>query len=94
MKPLTRQQIRTQETPSPPSGSCGGTLPYETDSRAPNWTRSPPPQAGGKGSVYTHFKNKEDLFLALFEHRTAASVEQLAGIVKKYADQKQRIAAF
>jgi AcrR family transcriptional regulator len=61
--------------------------------KARNWTRSRPLQVGVKAR-FTHFKNKEDLFLAIFEHRTRASVEQLTDIVKKYTDQKQRLAAF
>lgn len=30
-----------------------------------------------KGAVYTHFESKEDLFLALFEHRTRGHIEKL-----------------
>lgn len=28
-----------------------------------------------KGAVYAHFKSKEDLFLALFEHRTRGYID-------------------
>jgi AcrR family transcriptional regulator len=93
MKTLTRQQIRTQETQARLLEAAealfvrDGFEGAQLDEIAAAAGRS-------KGSVYTHFKNKEDLFLALFEHRTGASVEQLASIVKKCADQKQRIAAF
>jgi AcrR family transcriptional regulator len=47
-----------------------------------------------KGAVYAHFKNKEDLFLALFEQRTKEHVSRLLGKIKKCTDQKQRLAAF
>ena len=47
-----------------------------------------------KGSVYTHFKNKEDLFLALFEHRNRSYVERLADSVRKCTTRKQGLEAF
>ena len=47
-----------------------------------------------KGSVYTHFKNKEDLFLALFEHQTRTYVQQLTNSVLRCADRKQSLEAF
>ena len=47
-----------------------------------------------KGAVYAHFKNKEDLFLALFEQRTREHVNRLMGKIERCADQKQRLAAF
>jgi AcrR family transcriptional regulator len=47
-----------------------------------------------KGAVYAHFKNKEDLFLALFEQRTREHVNRLLGKIERCSDQKQRLAAF
>jgi AcrR family transcriptional regulator len=47
-----------------------------------------------KGAVYTHFKSKEDLFLALFEHRTGAYVDQLVSRLRKCANRKQSLKAF
>jgi AcrR family transcriptional regulator len=47
-----------------------------------------------KGAVYAHFKNKEDLFLALFEQRTREHVNRLLGKIDQCADQKQRMATF
>jgi AcrR family transcriptional regulator len=93
MKTPTRQQIRTQETQARLLEAAeeifvrDGFEGAQLDEIAATAGRS-------KGSVYTHFKNKEDLFLALFEHRTRASVEQLGNIVKKCTDRKQRLAAF
>lgn len=47
-----------------------------------------------KGAVYTHFKNKEDLFLALFEHRTRASIRQLVDNLDGCRGRKQRMEVF
>ncbi|MFZ0395410.1 MAG: TetR family transcriptional regulator [Terracidiphilus sp.] len=47
-----------------------------------------------KGAVYNHFKSKEDLFLALFEHRTQAYVERLLASLRQCKDREQSIAAF
>lgn len=47
-----------------------------------------------KGAVYSHFKSKEDLFLALFEHRTRSYIERLAGSLQKCSDRKQSMDAF
>ena len=33
-----------------------------------------------KGAVYDHFKSKEDLFFALFEHRTRHLIDRLQSI--------------
>ena len=50
----------------PRRSSCGMGM------RARSWTIA---AAAGrtKGAVYAHFKNKEDLFLALFEQRTGST---------------------
>jgi len=47
-----------------------------------------------KGAVYTHFKSKEDLFLALFEHRTRSYVERLMNSLNKCTNRKQRMETF
>lgn len=47
-----------------------------------------------KGAVYTHFKSKEDLFLALFKHRTRSYIEKLAESLRKCTNRKQSIEAF
>ncbi len=47
-----------------------------------------------KGAVYTHFKNKEDLFVALAVHRTRSYIERLANSVGKCTDRKSSLEAF
>jgi AcrR family transcriptional regulator len=47
-----------------------------------------------KGAVYAHFKSKEDLFLALFEHRTRQYVDRLLGTLARCANRKQRMQEF
>ena len=47
-----------------------------------------------KGSVYGHFKNKEDLFLALFENRTRESIDRLVEDLKKSTTRKQSLKTF
>src|ERR1035438_5365415 len=93
METLTRQQFRIQETQARLLDAAeevfvrDGFEGAQLDEIAAAAGRS-------KGSVYTHFKNKEDLFLALFEHRTRSCVKQLAEGVRKCTDRKQSLAAF
>jgi AcrR family transcriptional regulator len=47
-----------------------------------------------KGAVYAHYKSKEELFLALFEHRTQHYVARFRKKLEKCTDRKQRLAAF
>lgn len=47
-----------------------------------------------KGAVYTHFKSKEDLFLALFEHRIRSYIGGLADSLKKCTNRKQSLDTF
>jgi AcrR family transcriptional regulator len=47
-----------------------------------------------KGAVYTHFKSKEDLFLALFEHRTRAYIERLSNSLRECTNRKESMEAF
>ena len=47
-----------------------------------------------KGAVYDHFRSKEDLFLALFEHRTREQIDRLLSALRKCSSQKQSLEAF
>src|SRR5664279_3990822 len=47
-----------------------------------------------KGAVYGHFKSKEDLFLALFEHRTRSYIDGLFSSLQKCTNRKQSMDAF
>jgi len=47
-----------------------------------------------KGAVYTHFKSKEDLFLALFEYRTRSYIDRLFDSLRKCTSRKQSMEAF
>jgi AcrR family transcriptional regulator len=47
-----------------------------------------------KGAVYTHFKSKEDLFLALFEHRTRSYIERLVNSLRKCSNREESLEAF
>ncbi len=93
MEVTTRQQVRIQETQARLLEAAesvfvrDGFEGAQLDEIALAAGRS-------KGSVYTHFKNKEDLFLALFEHRTQAYVQTLANSVAKRTSRQQSIEAF
>jgi AcrR family transcriptional regulator len=93
METLTRQQLRIQETQARLLDAAeevfvrDGFEGAQLDEIAATAGRS-------KGSVYTHFKNKEDLFLALFEHRTKSYVARLVGSVRKCTNPKQSLEAF
>src|SRR5580704_16741310 len=93
MKTPTRQQIRTQETQARLLEAAeeifvrDGFEGAQLDEIAATAGRS-------KGAVYTHFKNKEDLFLALFEHRTISYVARLAASVRKCTNPKQSLDTF
>src|SRR5437899_2383732 len=47
-----------------------------------------------KGAVYTHFKSKEDLFLALFENRTRSYIGRVVTSLQKCTNRKQSLEAF
>ncbi len=93
MQTLNRQQIRTKETQARLLAAaeevfvrCG----YENaqlDEIAATAGRS-------KGAVYTHFKSKEDLFLALYEHEIRSQIDRLLESVGKCTNRKQRLEAF
>ena len=93
METLTRQQLRTQETQARLLQAAeeifvrDGFEGAQLDEIAIAAGRS-------KGSVYTHFKNKEDLFLVLFENRTKSYVEGLGDSIRKCASRRQSFEAF
>jgi AcrR family transcriptional regulator len=93
MKTLNKQQIRTRETLSRLLDAAeeifvrDGFDGAQLDEIAATAGRS-------KGAVYNHFKSKEDLFLALFEHRTEAYVAQLADSVRRCTTPSQGLDAF
>src|SRR5258708_5939380 len=47
-----------------------------------------------KGAVYTHFKNKEDLFLALFEDRTRSIIDRFLTNLHQSENRKQSMEVF
>ncbi len=90
---LDRQQLRTRETQARLLNAAeevfvrDGYEAAQLDEIAATAGRS-------KGSVYTHFRSKEDLFLALFEHRTRSYIERFAASLRKCATRKQSLEAF
>jgi AcrR family transcriptional regulator len=93
METLSKQQLRIRETQSRLLDAAervfvrDGYENAQLDEIAAVADRS-------KGAVYTHFKSKEDLFLALFEHRTHAYVERLTKSLHGCTDRLQRLGAF
>ena len=88
-----RQQLRTQETQARLLAAAeqvfvrDGYEAAQLDAIAAAAGRS-------KGAVYTHFRSKEDLFLALFEHRTRAYIEPLVARLRECTSRKQSLEAF
>ena len=93
MQTLSKQQLRTQETQARLLNAAeevfvrDGYEAAQLDEIAARADRS-------KGAVYTHFKSKEDLFLALFEHRTRSYIDGLLTNLRKCANRKQRQQTF
>ena len=93
MQTLSKQQLRTQETQARLLNAAeevfvrDGYEAAQLDEIAARADRS-------KGAVYNHFKSKEDLFLALFEHRTRSFIDRLMKDLEKCANRKQRHEAF
>lgn len=93
METLSKQQLRTQETQSRLLDAAeevfvrDGYEAAQLDEIAARAERS-------KGAVYTHFKSKEDLFLALFEHRTRSYIDSLFTSLRKCTNRKQSHLAF
>jgi len=93
MEELTRQQVRIRDTQARLLDAAeevfvrDGYEAAQLDEIAARAGRS-------KGAVYTHFKSKEDLFLALFEHRTRAYVERVFASLRQCKNREQSIQAF
>src|ERR1700730_14878841 len=93
METLSKQQLRTRETHSRLLNAAeqvfvrDGYEGAQLDEIAAMARRS-------KGAVYTHFKSKEDLFLALFEHRTRSYIDRLVKSVRMCTNRKQSLQAF
>lgn len=93
MQTLSKQQLRTQETQARLLNAAeevfvrDGYEAAQLDEIAARADRS-------KGAVYNHFKSKEDLFLALFEHRTRSFIDRLMNDLEKCANRKQRHEVF
>jgi AcrR family transcriptional regulator len=89
----SRQQLRAQETQARLLGAAeeifvrDGYEAAQLDEIAATAGRS-------KGAVYTHFKSKEDLFLALFEQRTRSFIESFVANLDKCTNQKESMQAF
>jgi AcrR family transcriptional regulator len=47
-----------------------------------------------KGALYGHFETKEDLFLALFEHRSIQNIERFIERIEGLTNRRQRMQAF
>lgn len=93
MQTLSKQQLRIQETQARLLNAAeevfvrDGYEAAQLDEIAARAGRS-------KGAVYTHFKSKEDLFLALFEHRTRSYIARLMSDLSKCANRKRRHEVF
>lgn len=93
MEPLSKQQVRTQETRARLLQAAedvfvkDGYEAAQLDQIAARAERS-------KGAVYGHFKSKEDLFLALFEHRTRAHIDRLLVQLQNCRSRKEHMATF
>jgi len=93
METLSKQQLRTQETQARLLNAAeevfvrDGYEAAQLDEIAARAGRS-------KGAVYTHFKSKEDLFLALFEHRTRAYIDGLVANLHSCTTRSQRHQVF
>jgi AcrR family transcriptional regulator len=89
----SKQQLRTQETQIRLLNAADEVFVrdgYEAAQLDEIATRA----GRSKGAVYTHFESKEDLFLALFEHRTRSFIARLMTDLEKCANRKQRHEVF
>jgi len=93
MQVVSKQQLRTQETQARLLNAAeevfvrDGYEAAQLDEIAARADRS-------KGAVYNHFKSKEDLFLALFEHRMTKYIARLTASLQKTANRKQCLEVF
>lgn len=89
----SKQQLRTQETHARLLDAAAevfvrdGYEAAQLDEIAAKAGRS-------KGAVYAHFESKEDLFLALFEHRTRRYISRLMSGLQSCKNRRQRLQAF
>jgi AcrR family transcriptional regulator len=90
---LSKQQLRTRETQARLLDAAeeifvrDGYEAAQLDEIAARAERS-------KGAVYTHFESKEDLFLALFEHRTRTYIERLLGELRHCKSREESLKVF
>ncbi len=47
-----------------------------------------------KGAIYAHYQSKDDLFLALYEHRSQIAFDRIFNSVKKSASREEAFQAF
>jgi AcrR family transcriptional regulator len=93
METVSKQQLRTKETRARLLDAAqevflrDGYESAQLDEIAATAGRS-------KGAVYTHFKSKEDLFLALYEHRTRSYIDRLAKGLQSCTNRKESLEAF
>jgi AcrR family transcriptional regulator len=93
METLSKQQLRTRETHKRLLDAAeqvfirDGYEAAQLDEIAARADRS-------KGAVYTHFKSKEDLFLALFEQRTRSAIDRLVEALRECKSRNESMAAF
>jgi AcrR family transcriptional regulator len=93
MQVVSKQQLRTQETQARLLNAAeevfvrDGYEAAQLDEIAARADRS-------KGAVYNHFKSKEDLFLALFEHRMTEYIARLTNSLQKATSRKQSLDIF
>src|SRR5947208_13610520 len=93
MQVMSKQQLRTQETQARLLNAAeevfvrDGYEAAQLEEIAARADRS-------KGAVYTHFKSKEDLFLALFEHRMTEYIARLTASLQKTANRNQSLEVF
>jgi len=92
METLSKQQLRTRETRARLLKAAeevfvrDGYEAAQLDEIAARADRS-------KGAVYTHFKSKEDLFLALFEHRTRTQIDEFVARLRRLTNRHEKMAA-
>ena len=93
MQALNRQQLRTQETQARLLDAAEEV--FVRDGYEGAQLEEIAATAGrSKGAVYTHFKSKEDLFLALYEHQIRSHIDRLVSSLRKCASRKQSLEAF
>ena len=93
MKTLTRHQVRSRNTLTRLLHAAeeifvrDGFAAAQIDDIAARAERS-------IGAIYMHFKSKEDLFLALIEHRISSYIDRFTDHMQKCTTRQQRLDAF